>query len=213
MWRMNPLLSGWFSKQQPLLRNARNIHARNNRQTVFSVVRVATVAMQQHGKHAPARTKEMFSVGPCRDVTRKTTGATEFSSVRDSPIHVTPRLMLWDEYNYLTTLSVAELWSIEKLGERWMANLKQRRRKRSWPSRGTHTIPKFFWRDWGIPWKASVTVAGVPPKIRTVDLPNTSLETYCYSNPLGSGWPVVTHVWEQETKKGPIWETEVPMGV
>jgi hypothetical protein len=44
----------WIYKQRPLLGNARNIYARNNRRTVFSVVCAAAVSAQQLGKHVPA---------------------------------------------------------------------------------------------------------------------------------------------------------------
>jgi hypothetical protein len=37
MWLIDPLLSSDSVKQRPLLENAHNIHARNNRRTVFSV--------------------------------------------------------------------------------------------------------------------------------------------------------------------------------
>jgi hypothetical protein len=47
-----------------------------------------------------------------------------------------------------------------------------------------HTILVFVWRDWGKPWRLSVRIAGVPAKIQTEHLPNTSLEHYHYTNKL-----------------------------
>jgi hypothetical protein len=44
-----PIAMRWLRKQRPLLGNARN-----NRRTVFSVVRAAAVSGQQLGKHVPA---------------------------------------------------------------------------------------------------------------------------------------------------------------
>jgi hypothetical protein len=78
-----PVAKRWLCKQRPLLGNARNIHAHNNRRTVFYVVRVATVAMQRRGKQASAKIEALcFLRGPCRWVILKTIGETELSSVR-----------------------------------------------------------------------------------------------------------------------------------
>jgi hypothetical protein len=46
-----PVAKRWLCKQRLLLGNARNIHARNNRRTVFSVARAAAVGTQRCGKH------------------------------------------------------------------------------------------------------------------------------------------------------------------
>jgi hypothetical protein len=63
-----------LSKQRPLLSNARNRDACNNRRTVFSVVRAVAVSGQRLGKHVPRTTdtdgaiERRFICSPCRDV-------------------------------------------------------------------------------------------------------------------------------------------------
>jgi hypothetical protein len=80
-----PVAKRWLCKQRPLLGNARNIIACNNRRNVFYVVRAATVAVQRRGKHASAKIKALcFLRGPCRWVFLKTVGETELSSVREA---------------------------------------------------------------------------------------------------------------------------------
>jgi hypothetical protein len=49
-----PVAKQRLRKQWPLLGNACNIYACNNRRMVFSVVSTAAVFGQQLGKHAPA---------------------------------------------------------------------------------------------------------------------------------------------------------------
>jgi hypothetical protein len=49
-----PVAKHWICIQQLLLGNARNIHAHNNRRTVFSVVCAAAVSGQRLGIHVPA---------------------------------------------------------------------------------------------------------------------------------------------------------------
>jgi hypothetical protein len=68
----------WLCKQQPLLGNARYIHARKNRITVFHVARSAAVSGKQLSKQVPATTdanatieEPFFLYGPCRDVISK----------------------------------------------------------------------------------------------------------------------------------------------
>jgi hypothetical protein len=68
-------------KKRPLVGNARNIHVSNNRRTVFSVVRAATVSGQRLGKHVPAAMDTKATLERCflcsayRDVITKTVGA------------------------------------------------------------------------------------------------------------------------------------------
>jgi hypothetical protein len=57
-----PVAKRWFCKQRPLLWSARNIHACNNRRTVFSEVRAAVVSRQQLGKHVPAVTNTQTTI-------------------------------------------------------------------------------------------------------------------------------------------------------
>jgi hypothetical protein len=78
LWHIDSLLSG-DCKQRPLLGNACNIHACNNRRTVFSVVHATTVPGQRLGKHILAATdtswtieEQCFSCGPCLDVITRT---------------------------------------------------------------------------------------------------------------------------------------------
>jgi hypothetical protein len=70
-----PVAMWWLCKQQPLLGNARNIHARNNRRTVFSVVCATAVSRQWLCKHVLVAMvmnatieQQCFLAGPCRDV-------------------------------------------------------------------------------------------------------------------------------------------------
>jgi hypothetical protein len=51
-----PVAKQRLYKQRPLLGNARNMHGRNNRRTVFSVVHAAAVSGQQLGRHVPFAT-------------------------------------------------------------------------------------------------------------------------------------------------------------
>jgi hypothetical protein len=76
-----PVAKEWLYKQRPLLSNTRNIQARNNRRTMFSMVRGAAVSGQQLGKHAPtvtdtkATTEEWcFLCGGCRNLITTTVG-------------------------------------------------------------------------------------------------------------------------------------------
>jgi hypothetical protein len=73
-----PVGKRWLCKQRPLLGNARNIHARNNRRTLFVVVRAATVSGQRLDKHVPATKDTNATIeercslsGPNRDVISK----------------------------------------------------------------------------------------------------------------------------------------------
>jgi hypothetical protein len=74
-----PSLSGDCT-QRSLLSNAYNIHSRNKRRAVFSVVQTATVARQRRGKHASTSEEELcFLCDPCRRVINGT--SLELSSV------------------------------------------------------------------------------------------------------------------------------------
>jgi hypothetical protein len=44
----------WLYNQESVLGNARKVHERNNRGTVFSVVRAAAVSGKRFGKHVSA---------------------------------------------------------------------------------------------------------------------------------------------------------------
>jgi hypothetical protein len=55
--------------------------------------------------------------------------------------------------------------------------------KLSWHNR--INIPAFAWRDWGKPGKYQSILPGVPAKIRTKHIPNTSLAHYRSTNLLG----------------------------
>jgi hypothetical protein len=86
-----PVADLWLCKQRPLLVNARNIHARNNRRTVFSVVHPATVSAQRLGKHMPVATdtnstieERCFLCGPCRDISKGQSWLSQFSSIRET---------------------------------------------------------------------------------------------------------------------------------
>jgi hypothetical protein len=57
----SPVSKQRICKQRAFLDNAHNIHARNSRRTEFSVVRAATVAMQQRGKQPYTTIKGLFS--------------------------------------------------------------------------------------------------------------------------------------------------------
>jgi hypothetical protein len=67
----------WRCKQRPLLVNARNIHASNNRRTVFSAVSSAAVSGQRLGKYILPATdtnetiERCFLCRPFRDVISK----------------------------------------------------------------------------------------------------------------------------------------------
>jgi hypothetical protein len=72
----------WLCKQRPFLGKARNIHASNNKRTVFSVIRAANVSVKWLGKHVSAATdtkatikERRFLCGPCRELITRTTGA------------------------------------------------------------------------------------------------------------------------------------------
>jgi hypothetical protein len=73
-----PVAKWRLCKQRPLLCNARNIHARNKRRTVFSLIRDEAVSGQRFCKHVPVATdrnatieERCFLCGPCRDVISK----------------------------------------------------------------------------------------------------------------------------------------------
>jgi hypothetical protein len=73
-----PVVKQRLGKQWPLIGNARNIHARDNRRAVFlCVVRATIVVMQRSSKHTSKTTETpCFLRGPCRGVILKTIGAT-----------------------------------------------------------------------------------------------------------------------------------------
>jgi hypothetical protein len=73
-----------------------------------------------------------------------------------------------------------------------MVNNKINRKAFRWrwflPKRGS--LPTFTWRDWERSWETSVRIADILIRIRTENLPNTSLEYYCYPRLLD---PVCEH--------------------
>jgi hypothetical protein len=88
-----PVAKQRLCKQRPLLGNARNMHARYNRRTVFSVVRAAAISGQRLGKHVPAATVTNVTIkercllcGPCRNVITRTAGAISIDSSAVSSI-------------------------------------------------------------------------------------------------------------------------------
>jgi hypothetical protein len=80
-----PVAKRQLFKQRPLLGSASNIHARNNRRTVISVIRTATVAMQRRCIHASKIEGLCFLRGPCQGVILKTTGATQLGGIGPPP--------------------------------------------------------------------------------------------------------------------------------
>jgi hypothetical protein len=72
-----PVAKRWFCKQRPLLGNDHNMHERNNRRTVFLMVRATAVSGQLLCIHVPAATDTNATIqdryclyGLCRDVSK-----------------------------------------------------------------------------------------------------------------------------------------------
>lgn len=83
---------------------------------------------------------------------------------------------------YFTTASVYRLHGIQWWDVQWLG--KGFGRKQIWLDCGN--ILAFAWRDWGKPWKTSVSRAEVSAEIQTECLLNASLQHYCYMNTLGA---------------------------
>jgi hypothetical protein len=79
---------------------------------------------------------------------------------------------------YLTTLTVASLYSVEWTDDRRMMIWKGFRRKRSWPE----VLCINLYGGTGENHKTSDKVTDDPTKIRTADLPNKIQECYRYTN-------------------------------